>query len=806
MKRIITIALMLVPMLMYAQTKPGTSRIYGQVKTDQGPAEYVTVRLLAAKDSSFVKGMTSDGAGNFDFAALPYDSYLLSVSSIGFKPVSSSRVNTTAEAPEIQVKDLMLVADSKTLKEVAVVSTVPFIETKSDMTVLNVENSVVSTGSTALEVLQKAPGVILDKDENISLKGKSGVVVMIDGKPSHLSAGDLAAMLRNMSANEISQMEIISNPSAKYDAAGNSGIINIKTKKLKNQGLNGTITAGTGYAEKSLYNGGVNLNYRAGKFNFFGNYNYSHNNRSANLGIDRYVTSNQTTMLFSQNGDKDREGDNNTIKAGADYFINDKNTVSLMMSGFINKGNGSLYNTTRMLDKDFRLDSSLTASQLDKYNFKNGAVNLNYRTVLDTNGQELTFDADYARFDKSQSENLNNNYYTGDGQPLHPVSLNRSQAPTTIDIRALKMDYVYPISKSLKLEAGIKTSFVKTDNDYRFENAQGGLWVSDPSKTNYFKYDENVNAAYVSMSRSFNRTTVQAGLRAELTRSEGNSVTTGLVVDTTYTRLFPSVFISQKLSEKHSLGFNFSQRIDRPGYEDLNPFIFMLDEYTYHQGNPYLSPQFTDSYGITYNYGGMLALAAGYSQTRDVMTFLTEQDDATKTTLATRRNLDKQSSYYLNANATFPVTRWWSSSNNINGFYLGFEDSDLDAGKVAVQVNTTQNFSLPKGIRLEIAGKYQSPLTYGIFDLEQQYQVDAGIQKSLFNKRGNLKLSMTNIFDSEKNVFNTTYRNMNFKFTERVHSRQGRLTFSYRFGNSQNKSSQRKTGVEEETSRTKKEN
>lgn len=805
MKRIMITASLLLPALVYAQSNSGTTKMYGQILTNEGPAEYATVRLLAAKDSSFVKGMTSDASGKFEFSQLAPGDYLLSVNSIGYRLLYSKPIKASAEKAEIQITDLVLKADSKMLKEVAVVSTVPFIETHSDKTVMNVENSVVASGSTALELLQKAPGVILDKDDNISLKGKQGVVVMIDGKSSHLSAADLANMLRSMNANEISQLEIISNPSAKYDAAGNAGIINIKTRKLKKQGFNGSIIAGAGYAQQSLYNGGINLNSRQGKFNVFGNYNYSRDGRDIGIGIDRYVTNDQVTTLFSQYGDKEYKRDNHSLKAGADYFINDRNTLSLMVTGFSNTRDGSLLNKTLMLGQNNRLDSSLIASQQENIDFKNGAVNVNYRTLLDTAGQELVIDADYMRFDKTSDQYLDNSYYNNDGSTLRPLRINRSFAPTTIDIRAIKADYVYPITRSFKLEAGLKTSFVKTDNDYRFETAQGSDWISDPAKTNYFKYDENINAAYLNLSRSFNRITVQAGLRAEHTRSEGNSVTTGIRVDSTYTRLFPSLFISHKISELHSLSLNFSQRIDRPGYQDLNPFIFMLDEYTYHQGNPYLLPQYTDVFNVTYGYKGVLFVSAGYSNTRDVMLPVLHQDDVKKTTYLTQLNMDSQTNYYLGLNASFAVTKWWSSSNNINGFYLKNKGADLDAAEAAVQINTTQNFTLPNRFRLELAGSYRSPFAYGIFDMDQVYQVDAGIQKTILNKRGSLKLSMSNIFDSEKNIYNINFRNVDMKFTERIDSRQLRLTFNYRFGNSEQKAGNRKSGIEEESGRSRKE-
>ncbi|HEY1025739.1 MAG TPA: TonB-dependent receptor [Sphingobacteriaceae bacterium] len=802
MKRFIAIACLLLPLALQAQKPATRAKIYGQIHTEQGPAEYVTVRLLAAADSSFVKGMTTDGAGKFEIAAFPYGDYLLSVNSIGYKTHVSKVLKITDASPELQVNNLVLKADAKMLSEVAVVGTVPFIEARADKMVVNVENSVVSAGASALEILQKAPGVIVDKDDNISLKGRSGVVVMIDGKPSYLSAADLGAMLRNMNASAISQMEIISSPSAKYDAAGNSGIINIKTKKNKNEGLNGSITAGGGYAKNALYNGGGNINYRSGKFNWYGNYNYGRNERFLGIGVDRTVAFNQHTTLFNQYGETNSRHDNNSAKVGLDYFINDNHTLGFMAGGFINTGDGTGLTTTLMMSNKNRPDSSLIVNTSEDKDYRNHSYNVNYRGTI-RKGHELNIDLDYSQFRKTQNEYFNNRYFTAQGSDLKPLRLNRSNAPSTIDIMAAKADYTWTPAKGFKLEAGMKASLVNTDNDYRFEVQQNGSWLSDAGKTNYFVYDENINAAYLNLSRTYRKFTVQAGLRAEYTHSKGNSVTNNLIVDTTYTRLFPSVFVSHQLTEDQTIGFTFSQRIDRPGYEDLNPFLFLLDEYTYKEGNPYLRPQYTDSYELNYSYRSAFAFSTGFSRTKDVMVTLTEQDDATKTTRAMRRNMKTETTWYASLNGSMPFSSWWSSTGNLNAFYLAYEDTGLDAGKAAVQLSSTQNFTLPHGFRLEISGRYQSPLTYGIFDLAQQYQIDGGLQKSLFNRKGSLKLSVTDIFDMQKTSLSTTFRNMDLHINERYNTRQTRLTFTYRFGSAENKAAARRSGVEEETRRIK---
>ncbi|HEY0896397.1 MAG TPA: TonB-dependent receptor plug domain-containing protein, partial [Sphingobacteriaceae bacterium] len=296
MKKIVYLLFLSIPVLSAAQTRTG--KIFGQVLTAQGPAEFANVRLLVAKDSSFVTGITSGLDGRFELQVEADGEYLLSVASVGYKTLHSGMLKAGPRFPAVQATGLDLIADNRMLKEVAVVAAVPFVETSADKTVLNVENSVVSAGASALEILQKAPGVSIDKDDRVSLKGRSGVVVMINGKPTALSAGDLGAMLRAMNASTISKVEIITNPSAKYDAAGNSGIINIRTRKTANAGFDGSINAGAGYAKHTLYNGGINLNYQKGRMNIYGNYNHGRSDQFLGIDVNRSVVSGGQTTLF----------------------------------------------------------------------------------------------------------------------------------------------------------------------------------------------------------------------------------------------------------------------------------------------------------------------------------------------------------------------------------------------------------------------------------------------------------------------------------------------------------------------------
>lgn len=790
-----------------AQIRVPGSRITGYVVDEgQKPLDYASISLLKAKDSSLVKTAFSDLAGKFSFESLAEGNYLVSATMVGYKkvfskPVAISGVNSTAEVEKLQLNIL-----SKTLKEVTVLAQKPFIERKMDKLVVNVENSSVSAGSTAMEVLEKAPGVTIDKDDNISMKGKQGVLIMLDGKPTHMSSADVANMLRNMQSNQIETIELITSPSARYDASGTSGIINIKTKKNKNMGLNGSLTAGAGYGETSKFNGGTVLNYRNGKINAFGNYNYGNNGRVNSLDLNREVIYQGTITNFKQLNDWDNRRNSNSYKAGMDYFINKNHTIGFMVNGYSNSNDEtSISNTFRNnnLNESERIEVLGRSTQT----YRNNAVNFNYKGTLDSSGKELSLDLDYSKYNGKQDE-LRDNFYTlSAGTPKNPLYV-KNYAPAEIDVKSAKLDYTHPLNKTTKFEAGVKVSWVKTDNDLLLARLTGSTWTPDAEYTNHFLYDENINAGYLNFSKEFKKFGLQVGLRAEQTNSKGNSITKNEVVDRSYLELFPSLSLSHKVNKDHEFGLSYSRRIDRPSYDDLNPFMNFLDEYTFQKGNPYLNPQFTNSFDFSHTFKGAITTSLNYSHTKDVMTTVTEQDDATMKTYAINRNLDEQQIFGLNIYAPVPVAKWWNINNNLQVFHMSFRSEgtgeDLNSGQTAATYNMDHSFTINKTFTAEFSAQYQSPLQYGIFKIDSRVVANAGLRKSFMNNKMNIRLALSDIFNTRVHKLSTTYQNMNLNFEERGESRVARLTLNYRFGRNEIKPARRRsTGLESEANRMK---
>ncbi|QQL49013.1 TonB-dependent receptor domain-containing protein [Mucilaginibacter ginkgonis] len=788
-------------------------KVSGSITNEAGkPADYATVSLLRQKDSTVVKGGLSDADGNYIFPNIKAGSYMIRVTNVGYQKALSAVF--TVGGADVKVAAIKMVPASKALSGVTITGTRPLIERKIDRTVLNVENSVLAAGNSAMDILERAPGVTIDKDDNISLKGKQGVTVMINDKLTYLSAAQLATLLRSTDGNTITSVEIITNPSAKYDAAGNSGIINIKLKKNKQSGTNGNISA---TAAKGAYyrdNTSLSLNHKEGALNFFGNFSRGDNKRTHLLDIDRTVIGTTSNTYFSQSGNMINTNHYNNYRVGADWDMSSKNTLGVVVSGYYNPERDSTYNHTLIGTQPGVFSTYQNTFSGVPQVYRNFALNLNDKWQIDTAGQQLSVDLDYSKFKNSSNAQYDTYIYNANGTSASTPIMLRNQSPSVIDIKTAKADYTKPLTKTLKLEAGVKFSDVKTDNDLAAQRNTASGYVNDATLTNHFIYQEKIDAGYVNFSKSFKNTSIQAGLRAEYTQSMGDLVTTNNVVNRSYLDLFPSLFVNQTIDKNNEIGFNYSRRIDRPGYDNLNPFIFYLDQYTYSQGNPFLKPQYTNSFELNYTFKHTVNVSLGYSRTTDVITQVLLTDTARKATFQTNQNLRVQNAYNFNVNTPYTVTKWWTGNLNFTAFYLGFKSGSeatgttlsngvLNAGKVAYQVKATQTFAITKTFKAEVMGDYQSPLIYGYFLVHPQYAIDGGLSKSFADKKLNVKLSVSDIFNMRTNNVTSIAQGSTIDIHQKNDSRVARLTLTYNFGNSKIKARQHETGADAERNRVK---
>ena len=636
------------------------------------------------------------------------------------------------------------------------------VEVKADKMILNVEGTINAVGNDALELLRKSPGVMIDKDDNISLSGKNGVQIYIDGKPSPLSGNDLSAYLKSLRSEQVESIEIITNPSAKYDAAGNAGIINIRLKKNKAFGTNGNINAGYAIGKYSKYNGGLSLNHRNKGVNLFGSYNYNRNTSFNAFNLHRE----QLDTLFDQQNKIVSKNNNHGFKAGADFFVNNKSTIGVLVNGTISDGNIKTDSKTPIIYMPTGVtDRILTANNMSKSDRTNLNFNFNYR-YIDTAGRELNIDADYGLFRIKSDQDQPNIYY----DPSTGNELSRSIynfiSPTDIDLYTIKADYEQNY-KGGKLGVGFKSALTATNNNFaRYNVNNSNSKDLDLNRSNHFDYKENINAVYINYNRPLSKKgiMIQAGLRVENTNNKGTSY--GLNADGSidqsskntalnrhYTDLFPSAAVTFNKNPMKQWTLTYSRRIDRPAYQDLNPFEFKLDEYTFQKGNTELRPQYTNSFGVTNVYKFKLTSTLTYSHVTDVFTQIVDTTEKSKA-FQTKKNLATQNIVSLNVSYPF-MYKSYTMFANLNTFYSKYQadfgggnrNINLDVFSYNIYVQNSLRFGKKKQWAGEVSGYYTSPSIYqGTFKVNALWMVDAGLQKTIFKGNGNIKFAVTDIF------------------------------------------------------------
>lgn len=799
-----TVLSLMMALVGFAQNK-GT--VKGMVKDAGGKAiQSVTVSLLKAKDSSLVKADVTDNDGKYEISANA-GSYLLNYTIVGHEK-KYSPVFELKEGQQWDAGTVSLEAAATKLQDVTVTSRKPMIEIKADKTVFNVENSINATGSNALELLQKSPGIQVDNNENISMKGKTGVKIYIDGKMTQLGSQDLAAYLKSINSNDIEAIEMISNPSARYDASGNAGIINIKLKKNKRFGTNGSLTAGLVQGVTPKGNGSLSLNYRDKKVNLFSNIGTNIGRYENTLNLYRE----QRDSIYDQKSTNWSNNKSVNAKVGADFFLNSKNTLGVLVTTNYSDNDWSSESNTNIYYKPTNaFVKKLRALNTIPGHRTNFNSNINYR-YTDTTGLEVNFDADYGLF-RGTGRSYQPNYYTdASGSSIFQV-INRNHTPTDIDIYTAKVDVEQPKWKG-KLGFGAKTSFVKTINSFDFFNEVNGVPVKVLSRSNSFSYKENVNAAYINYQRQLNpKWGIQAGVRMEQTNSKGvltradGIVQADNTVERSYLNFFPSAAITWTANQKNTFNLTYSRRIDRPTYQDLNPFENKLDELTYEKGNAFLRPQYTHSIEFSHTYKYMLTTTIGYSHVKDYATQTT--DTSFNATFVQQKNLATQQILSISVGSPLPIAKWWNGYANVWYNYQMFKgrigNNDLKVDIPLYGAYMQHTFTLGKGYNAELSGWFSGPNVWGAtWRTKSMGGLDAGIQKLVFNKKGTLKLSVTDIFRTNPWKATSNFGGLYINGQGSWESRTIRLNFTYRFGNTQVKAArQRQTGLESEAKRIK---
>ncbi|TAE50212.1 MAG: TonB-dependent receptor [Bacteroidetes bacterium] len=787
----------------FASLHAQSGQLKGRLTDEEGEAlPFATVALLNAADSALVKAGYTLADGSFILAPLAAGEYRLRTSLAGYSVAFSDKITLSND----QILDLgVLALKSSELAAVEIESRRALVEVTPEKVVLNVEGTILSMGSDALSLLRKAPGVVVDPNDNLVVQGRGGVRVYIDGRPSPLTGAELANWLRSMPSDAIESIEIITQPSARYEAAGTAGIINIRLKKDKRQGSHASLTLGWAVGIFPKYNGSADLSHRTKKVHFFGTYS---NNSGPNQSFMHFRRE-QNGQVFDQNTTIISNRIAHVFKAGADLSLGSRHTAGFVLQG--NQSDNDDFTNSRTLIQNQTNSETLAILRANssgisqRYNY---TANLNYR-YRDTSGTSFTFDADYGEYDRQARADQPNYYYDAEEQQVTLANIYSNRTPTHIGILTFKADYERKMWGGV-LSFGGKYADVNTDNTFDFFNVINQVEIRDTSRSNSFTYQEQVSAAYVQYQRTFGKWGFQGGLRAERTYSLGvltsDVPTSNDRVERRYINLFPSAGISYNPGRNHQWSLSFSRRIDRPNYQDLNPFQNKLDELSYSSGNPFLKPQYTAKYQLSHTFKYTLNTSITYSDTRDYFAQVTDTIESVRSFI-TSLNLDHERVASLSVSYPFsPMKNWniYASATLSHSAYTGqFEEGKaIDVQATSVSCFGQNSFTLPKDFTLEISGFYSSPGVWaGTYKSTDFWGIETALQKNLWKKRATLKVGMSDIFHSMQwggvNRFGGLVMTANGGWESRLF----KVSFTAQLGNQDAQARRRKTGLEEEGSR-----
>jgi len=775
------------------------------VSEDQIALPNTTVTLLRHTDSSLIRTVITDESGVALFRNLVSGNYICRITRISYQSQHTSLLDLQTQSSISS--NIVLRASSNTLLDVTVTSRKPLVQLLPDKTVINVEAGITNAGTTVLEVLEKSPGVMIDRDGNISLKGRTGVQVMIDGRLTMVTGTELNNLLNGMNASQVDQIELIDNPSAKYDAAGNAGLINIKLKKNKQKGFNGTLTVAYGQGIYPKNNNNIQLNYRSGAFNFFANYSVNANQGMLEMYARRtyYKEEAKTNpaAILEQPFFNKGTGFTNTLRTGMDYYLSKKTTLGLTMTGMALKRENIGSNTARWINENGSVDSVIYTNSTNNTKWRNAGLNLNGRHVISST-KELSADVDYLRY-RIRTDQYFENTRMG---PSGYVEVNKGDLPSDLEILSAKVDYLQRFP-GLQWESGWKSSHVNTDNFAQYYNKYAGDWQPDLGRTNHFLYTENIHALYANFSSTQGKWDLQSGLRYEYTGYRANQLGNGVVKDSSFTRnyhnLFPSVFVTYNHDSSNSFSFRAGRRIDRPPFQKLNPFISIINKYTYQSGNPLILPQYTWNLEVSHLFKRVLSTSLSYNYTSDYFSQIFYPGKDSGTIVYSDGNVGEMQNIGATISAQLSPAKWWSVTAQGTFTHKRFEGELWKNYKATItqfNLNINNQFRFKKGWAAELSGFYISKNQNDIQEiLDPTGQVSAGLSKQIMKNKATLRLTVRDIFYTQDMEGWTYFEQVIEYFRLQRDSRVATISFTWRFGQAMKQTVKRNNGADEEINR-----
>ncbi|MDR2882447.1 MAG: TonB-dependent receptor family protein [Alistipes sp.] len=760
---------------------------------------YATVALLKA-DSVIVTGSVTNAEGNFTMESVQSGSYIILVTYVGYQEISR---NVTIPA-QYQLGEFRLNETENRITDVVVVGRRPFVEQQTDRYVVNVGNNILTAGRNAVDVLANTPGVMVS-DGSISVMGKE-VEVYVDGRPSRLSGEQLIALLSSIQGDNVARVEIITNPSSRYDAVGIGGIIDIRTKKGLQYGFNASLDAGFRQGRRDTENAGITLNYGRKNFNLFGNYSISRTNSWAELNQINSTQANGVSHLFDQNTVKESSAArvNQSYRVGMDYYLNEKNILGFLYNGYRAGNELSVTDGTTTLSPALEgVVSSAIHSESTNDNHGD-QLNLNYQSTFDKPGQRLNIDLDYGKFVSGPWQMSEVDYFDIEGLPLEDRSERLRHAnPQQIEVWAAKVDYAQPLWENARMEFGGKTGRSITDNNLLFEEYGVDAWEIDPDRTNRFVYREAVHSGYLTFNQGFGKVNLQAGLRGEYTDSEGEQRTTGEINRRYYFDLFPTLYLNYRLSDKHQFGVSYGRRIMRPNYGQLNPFEVKLDAYSFEAGNPDLKPSYIDNVSFSYTLGQSIMLRLSYDHTKDMISIMPVQQQGRYGMV--RANFGERESVTAMVNYRVSPAKFWNINMAVIGLYSHNKSresyGEIDNESVATQAQIANNFRISQTLSAELTGLYQSKIQDAYMELEPMGNVSLGVRKTFFDNKFSVSIAANDLFyTSKQNI--ASVNGLEYRMNIRRDTRYVNFSVRYNFGSGNARAARNRTsGIEDEKRR-----
>ncbi len=773
--------------VLIAQPALSQNTIKGKVTDSvESAVPYAALGLMNSKDTSLVKSVLTDDSGRYTFTNVKSGSFIIKVVATGYAVQYSLSIKTD-NGNTIQTQNIALKSSGTNLKAVQIKADKPFVERKEDRTIYNMENSILASGKNALEVLNDLPGITADDNGNISVLAKGGALVLVDDRPLRM---DLATFLKGIDGNQIERIEVITNPSAKYEAQGKA-VINIILKKDKNMGLNGMITA---LYKQGFYAGGfsnLNLDYREKKWNFFcdANGNAFHN-RDEHTIVQKFISNNSVQDIFNESASTVYQGTVSWVNAGVDFSIDNKQSISFSARGDLQSETMYTTDNTIMHTPATTIDSSLATINNHQYHVWNINYDLNYKYKIDTSGRELSVDLNYTTHQTTDNQVNPVYYYNAEGEYLHPSTLTNSTQQNAMQLWSAQADYTQPLNKKSKLDIGVLSTYFKTSNNVAFYNDVNNVSIPDSTKSNQFDFSENIFAGYLNYSQKINeKINFQAGVRAEETQDNGLQH----IHDTSFTRnylnLFPSAGLNWNAAKDHAFSVSYTRRIDRPDYSSLNPFVSVIDPYTYYVGNIALIPVYSNNYEFDYTFKQFLTTTLWYINMANVASLTYHQNDSTHITYSTMANNGSYYSFGIMISASLPVTSWLNTSTAFIAYHdnynIPYNGTNYVRTNNSIMINTNNTINLKKHWKAEINFRYNSS-NLNVFNLTFPVnELQAGLGKSFYDDKLAFKINFSDILKGQ--VTTNLQSNINTYILDTYYGdmRKFRFSISWKFGRSE---------------------